>query len=125
MKKSKTFIPLFILCIALIITAIILMSLSYLWYGLFILIPAVLAIPLYLTFYFFPQDMTNNTSRIIILTVSRLFTVLVGVLTPLLLYFFLPAVKESVTAFSLFIPPSIFLIIYLLIIVKTIISAKK
>lgn len=125
MKKSKTFIPLFILCIALIITAIILMSLSYLWYGLFILIPAVLAIPLYLTFYFFPQDMTNNTSRIIILTVSRFFTVLVGVLTPLLLYFFLPAVKESVTAFFLFIPPSIFLIVYLLIIVKTIISAKK
>lgn len=120
MKKEKLLVRIaFIVLYSLILIAeFIALGLAGYNYSYFILIPALFLVPIYLTFDKVPQGTDKKVGILILLILARYFLVISACLIPALLYYFIPAIKESVLGYAFFIPGAEILGVYFIVFIQ-------
>lgn len=126
MNKTKkvirfTFISLYII---IAISAITLLTMKYYGIAILISVPSVFLIPIYLTFHKIPKKTNQHVFFLVISIISRYLLAIIAMLTPALIWYYIPTIKENTNAIFLLLPFIEIIFIYTIVIVQNIIESK-
>lgn len=126
MKNSKKIIRYIFITIygIIFLSCLILCCLNLLSYALLLIIPSIFLIPIFLTFYKIPERTNRHSGKLILLIVLRYFLDALAMAIPALVWYFIPSIKESVSAVFLLTPFFQVFLIYIIIIVLSILETK-
>lgn len=119
MNKRLSFEKITFSCIygAIAIAVIVLLILKLFGEALFVGFPALVLFPIYLTFYHQYKGTGSDLKAMIFGNTLRFLFVLIGILGPALIWYFVPALKESTSSYLIFVPAVEVLGVYTLVMV--------
>lgn len=109
---------------AIIIAVIVLCSLNLFGYALLTGVPAPFLLPIFLSFYKIPKKTNRHVFLLVLSIIGRYVLDILAILIPALLWYYIPYLKENVSAIFLLIPFFEVIFIYNIVVVLYIIQSK-